>query len=155
MPPKNTGGPGGQEQPRKGEHSPPSSPLLPSRSVTPTQILTGLYVFFFFFLSFFLFSAFTSFAKMQVLFFPHQLPEILGGAGPDPRSWRAFLFCVSPQATILPSSTLSVKTAIFLNNYFIISDMPLKIYPLPSLHSLPLPPQDSHYSKQKLLEIPL
>lgn len=88
---------------------------------------------------------------MQVLFFPHQLPEILGGAGPGPLFQRAFLFCVSPQAKILSSSTFSMNTAIFLNNYFIISNMPFKTYPLSSLHSLPPPPQKSHRSKQKLL----
>lgn len=88
---------------------------------------------------------------MQVLFSPHQLPETLGGAESGPLFWRVFLFCVSPQAKILSSSTFYMNTAIFLNKYFIISNMPFKIYPLSSLHSLPPPPQKSHHSKQKLL----
>lgn len=74
---QNTGGPGGQEQPREGERGPstPPQPRLPSPRPDPNTAL-------FFFSLFFLFG-FTFIRYNFILPHPRpQLPETLGGARP-------------------------------------------------------------------------
>lgn len=81
-------------------------------------------------------------------------PETLGGAGPGPL-FEIMSFMYHPQKRCCPAPFYLIcimKTEAIFLNYFIISNMPLKIYPLSSLLPPPHPPsQESHRSKQELL----